>query len=263
MNNSTSVQPTSTSPRSEAVERRIVGGAIRRDELTPADRDEMYGLLQRCFSGTDRTHFERDLSEKETIIVLRDGVDRSMCGFSTLMRLRSTIDGEPIVAFFSGDTIVDPAYWGDTALSRIWGHVVFGEADRIAHYEPGTRVFWFLICSGYKTWRFLPVFFRDYYPSLAGQPSVFHQRLRDRLGCEKFGDEYVPGAGIVRFRCATPLRRGVADITPERLRDPHTAFFARVNPGHAEGDELACLAEITRSNLTRAGRRIVDAGWTG
>jgi hypothetical protein len=262
MNNSTNVPLTSTWQRSDTVERRIGGGAVGRDQLTVADRDEMYALLRRCFSGTDRTRFERDLAEKETVLVLRDTADNSICGFSTLMRLRTRIDDESIVAFFSGDTIVDPAYWGDTALSRMWCHVVFGEADRLARVEPRTRVFWFLICSGYKTWRFLPVFFRDYYPNAAMPTPAFHQRLLDTLGRAKFGDEYLTGDGIVRFHQATPLKRGVADLTSERLRDPHIAFFARKNPGHLDGDELACIAEVSRANLTRAGRRMVDAGWS-
>jgi hypothetical protein len=37
-------------------------------------------------------------------------------------------------------------------------------------------------------------------------------------------------------------------------------FFVRMNPGHAEGDELACIAPISRSNLTRAGIRLLSAG---
>jgi hypothetical protein len=29
------------------------------------------------------------------------------------------------------------------------------------------------------------------------------------------------------------------------------------NPGHADGDELVCLAELSDANLTAAGRRMV------
>jgi hypothetical protein len=35
------------------------------------------------------------------------------------------------------------------------------------------------------------------------------------------------------------------------------SFFAEKNPGHVKGDELACITEISRSNLTRAGERMV------
>ena len=31
-----------------------------------------------------------------------------------------------------------------------------------------------------------------------------------------------------------------------------------MNPGHLDGDELACIAELSRANLTRAGVRMVS-----
>jgi hypothetical protein len=89
-------------------------------------------------------------------------------------------------------------------------------------------------------------------------PTPPHVRdLLDTFGTQRFGDEYLADLGIVRFRNPTPLRRGVAEITEERLRDPRIAFFARMNPGHTQGDELACIAELSRANLTRAGLRMV------
>lgn len=248
---------TSTSPRCE-VARRLVGAVVPTARVTLDERDEMYALLQMYFAGTGRAGFEADLAEKDVAILLRDEASGRIQGFSTLMRLNVQLDATHVVAFFSGDTIVDRDYWGEHVLSRIWGQTVFGEADRILTERPGTPIYWFLICSGYKTWRFLPVFFRHFYPNADAPTPPYFQQLLDRLGTGKFGDQYIPGAGIVRFRAATPLRRGVAEITEERLRDPQVAFFARLNPGHADGDELACVAEISRSNLTRAGLRMIS-----
>src|SRR4029450_8872982 len=117
--------------------------------------------------------------------------------------------------------------------------------------------YWFLICSGYKTWRFLPLFFREFYPNLAAPTPPHIQRLLDMLGTQRFGNEYLPEQGIVRFKKPTPLKHGVAEITGERLLDPRIAFFARMNPGHLYGDELACITRLSRANLTRAGLRMV------
>jgi hypothetical protein len=204
----------------------------------------MYALFESYFAGTDRARFESDLAEKDGVILLRDG--NRIGGFSTF----KWIDDGETVAFFSGDTIVDREYWGETVLSRMWAKIAFAKADQIDR-----KVYWFLISSGYKTWRFLPVFFREFYPH-PDMPTPPHiQRVIDNLGARKFGEQY--DSGIVRFRNATPLRRGVAEITEERLRDPLIAFFARANPGHANGDELACLTEVSRANLTRAGQRMV------
>jgi hypothetical protein len=254
----TTVSLESTSPRSEGT-RRLTGCVVPHTAITLEERRQMFALLRGHFAGTDRERFEADLREKEAVILLRDAQSGRIQGFSTLMRMSMTLDGREIVAFFSGDTIIDRDYWGESTLSRTWGQVVFAEADRIAAEHPGTSIYWFLICSGYKTWRFLPVFFREFYPCADRPTPPGIRRLLDALAARKFGDEYLPSLGIVRFRSATPLRGGVAEITEERLRDPQVAFFARVNPGHAAGDELACLAEISRSNLTRAGLRMIAA----
>jgi hypothetical protein len=257
MNSSMVVQPTSTSPRCDRAGR-LAGSVVPRAFVTRDDRDQMYGLLQAYFCGTDRDRFEADLREKEAVLLLRDADSGRIQGFSTLMRMTASIDEKEVVAFFSGDTIIDREYWGETVLSRLWSQTVFAEAERVVAERPAAAIYWFLICSGYKTWRFLPVFFREFYPNACGPTPPHLQRILDTLGARKFGDQYLPETGIVRLRAATPLRRGIATVTDERLRDPQVAFFARMNPGHARGDELACLTELSRANLTRAGQRMVS-----
>jgi len=140
---------------------------------------------------------------------------------------------------------------------------VFAEADQTRKQSPDTLFYWFLISSGYKTWRYLPIFFLDYspHPELSG--SRFDRTVLRTLAAKKFGDRYHPEAGVIRFHRANPLRPGVAEVTEQRLRDPLVEFFIRMNPGHAQGDELACLARISRSNLTRAGLRLLKTGGRG
>ncbi|MEW5956211.1 MAG: hypothetical protein AB1801_00685 [Chloroflexota bacterium] len=231
----------------------LTGYVQRVEDLCPVQRDQMYTLLTRYFANTTRPGFDRDLAEKEWVIVLTDAATGQMRGFSTLMRLRVTVDGQAVTAFFSGDTIIQREYWGDTALPRLWAQHVFSLAGTIRQ----AKVYWFLICSGYKTYRFLSVFFRVFYPNYQQCPPPAIKKLLDTLGRLKFPTEYDPAAGVVRLAQRTPLRPGVAEITARHLKDPHIAFFAAANPGHIYGDELACLAEIDPANLTPAGRRML------
>ena len=53
------------------------------------------------------------------------------------------------------------------------------------------------------------------------------------------------------------LRDDIAPITAERLTDPHVRFFVERNSGHAQGDELCCLAPLTRANFTPAAYRVI------
>jgi hypothetical protein len=223
-------------------------------DLGEGERGAMRRLLGRYFDGVDPGRFEADLAEKEWAILLHDATGE-LRGFSTLMRLRQVVDGRRVLAFFSGDTIIERDFWGDDELPRQWGRLVFP----LAAAEPDAEAYWFLICSGYKTYRFLPVFYREFYPAAGRAMPAAARRVLDALATAKFGAAYDPVRGVVRLAGATPLRDGVAEITPRRLRDPHVAFFVAANPGHARGDELACLVRLHRDNVTRAGRRML--GW--
>ena len=229
-------------------------GHIRRPvELTPPQREGMAELLAHYFANVTQSQFEADLAEKEWVILLTDTASGQIQGFSTLMQLSLTVNDQPIVAFFSGDTIIHRDYWGEAELPRLWGRHVFSLAENIHD----ARVFWFLISSGYKTYRFLPVFFREFYPTYLQPTPPAIKRILDALACLKFPTEYDAERGIIRFAKAAPLRPGVAEITERRLKDPHVAFFVAANPGHAEGDQLPCLVELTRANITAAGQRML------
>jgi hypothetical protein len=238
------------SPPSET--RRLVGTVVPVPALNATHKAQMFALLSDYFLGVTRERFERDLSEKESAILLLDA-SGDVKGFTTLMRLRATVDGQRIVAFFSGDTIVAREHWNESELPRVWSRHVFAQAEKLHD----ARVYWFLISSGYKTYRFLSVFYRDFFPTFRRATPPFEQRVLNALAFQKFPREYDCASGIVRFAEPTPLRAGVAEISARRLADPHVAFFLKANPRHADGDELACLAELTRSNLTAAGRRMV------
>ncbi len=241
MNNLMSASRTSSLPRSEVVPVATLGDT---------EREQMFLLLTDYFEGVTRERFEADLAEKESVILLRDDA-ATIKGFTTIMRMRTVVEDEPVAAFFSGDTIVARDCWGESELPRLWSRHVFAVRARMTE----RRVYWFLISSGYKTYRFLSVFFREFYPTYRGPAPKFEQRALDALARQKFAGEYAQG--VVRFAASTPLRAGVAAVTAERLRDPHVAFYIRANPGHARGDELACLCPLEHSNLTTAGQRMV------
>ncbi|HEX9926492.1 MAG TPA: hypothetical protein VGD99_27835 [Anaerolineae bacterium] len=243
-----------TAPPDQAPESGRLAGSIQTPAmLTPAQRDRMVVLLGGYFTNVTRPHFDSDLAEKEWVVLLTDAATGQIQGFSTLMRLETTVDGQRIVAFFSGDTIIARDYWGETELPRLWGRHVFDLAAAI----PDIPAYWFLISSGYKTYRFLPVFFREFYPTYRCPTPPQLKRRLDALAQLKFPATYDPDQGLIRFDTPAPLRPGVAAITEQRLKNPHVAFFVAANPGHVHGDQLACLVELSEANLTAAGRRML------
>lgn len=258
MLNLTAAQPAWKSRRSEPSG--LIPDVVPRDRLTTSDRQQMYQLLAGYFQNTSVSQFESDIAEKDTAIVLRDREENRIVGFSTLLMMPAMVAGRHVVGFFSGDTIIARECWGSSLLGRLWLQTVFREKERLHRECPDALFYWFLISSGYKTWRYLPVFFHEYLPHPDLPASRFDRLVLRTLATKKFGDQYHADSGVVRFRRANPLRPGVAEITEQRLRDPMVNFFVRINPGHAEGDELTCLAALSRSNLTSAGVRLLDAG---
>jgi hypothetical protein len=238
--------------RSQHYERGLSGDVRCVESLSLEKRGEMLSLMARYFSNVSRSVFERDLSEKEWCVVLTDGSGR-IKGFSTMMLMRATVEGRPVAAVYSGDTIVDREHWGESLLSRLWARHAFG----LAAVVRGAPLYWFLVSSGYKTYRFLTTFFREFHPAYGRPVPPETKRIMDALAHSRFPGQYDPETGIVRPENATPLRPGVADVTDRRLSDPHVAFFVSANPGHARGDELVCLTELTPENLTPAGRRML------
>lgn len=234
---------------------RLLSAVHPRADLSPEQVDRMYELLASHFEGTDRAAFERDLAEKEWVVLLADpaGV---LLGFSTLMAIETVVEGLPLRAFFSGDTIVHREHWGDPALAMVWGNFVLAEAAR----RPDLRTFWFLISKGFRTYRFLPLYFKRFFPRHDEAPPALEQAILDHLATLKFPGSYDALTGVIRFSGTKDrLRDDLADIPQGRLNDPHVRFFLERNPGYAEGDELACLAEIHPANLTAAAQRVTRA----
>jgi hypothetical protein len=139
------------------------------------------------------------------------------------------------------------------ALARTWIHSV----RRVASAAAG-EVYWLLLTSGYRTYRFLPVFFRAFYPRFDRETPASERALLEVLARERFGSQYDSAAGVVRFTCPQILADDLVVVPPGRTADAHVRHFLARNPGFVSGDELVCLTRIDDDNLTPAGRRMAD-----
>ena len=224
----------------------LLGEVKATSDLSREDTERMFELMDLHFDGMDRSRFDADLKEKETVLTLRHPDDMTIQGFSTSMCIDTDVDGVPVRAIYSGDTIINREYWGEKTLGTIWlRHVL-----NVQQSCPERRVFWFLISMGYKTYRLMRLFFKDYWPRYSAETPSFEQSLIDHLGNAKFGDNYKSEGGIITFGgTREKLRCGVADVDEARRKDRDIAFFVNRNPGWMNGDELVCVAEIHPDNL--------------
>lgn len=229
----------------------LTSRVVARSALNGVARAAMFALLARHFDGVTPEGFARDLAEKNRVILLERAGE--LVGFSTLLVYETTFAGEPVSVVYSGDTIVARDAWGTSALPRAWINAV----NQLRAAFPRGRYYWLLLTSGFRTYRFLPVFWREFWPRADAPFPPELQELRDQLARERFNGAFDPAAGIVRFVRPQRLRAGLAAVPTGRDADPHVAFFLAQNPGHVAGDELVCLTELSAANLTPAGRRMV------
>ncbi|MDY0060093.1 MAG: hypothetical protein RBU45_09810 [Myxococcota bacterium] len=214
---------------------------VPRSHLAPALIDRMWTLFSAHYADVDRTAFEADLAGKDDVVLLRSPADDELQGFSTLQRLHLTLAGRPVRVLFTGDTIVAPAYWGQTALQRAFLAYAIGWWLR----QPTVPLWWFLITKGYKTYLLLTRNFPVHWPRHDRPTPPDALLLLDACARAKFPETWVPERGILAHAGRYGrLREEVAPIDARLAAAPDVRFFLERNPGHAAGDELVCLGRI-------------------
>ncbi|NET71879.1 MAG: hypothetical protein F6K62_13385 [Sphaerospermopsis sp. SIO1G2] len=222
------------------------------EKLQSSDRTAMYTLLQSHFQGITWNAFEIDLEHKNWVLLLKDETSNILKGFSTLKFCQKTVNGENVSVVYSGDTIVDPSAWSSPTLPQSW----IAAINFLRHHYAVEKLYWLLICSGFRTYRFLPVFWHNFYPRYNLQTPGEIAKIMGSLAKQYYGDFYQENHGIVRFPYPQTLREGLIEVPSGRETNPHVQFFLAKNPGHVNGDELVCFTEINYDNLTRAGKRM-------
>lgn len=208
---------------------------------------QMYKVFSQYYENTSWEVFLHDLSKKTGAFILRNPTGR-VVGFSTVMTCRIQVGGRPVHGVFSGDTIIERAYWGSRALQLEFFKFLIAEKAR----HPLRPIYWFLISKGFKTYLLLANNFYTYFPRHDGQDEylgdivdayceqmfpAYYQRERRLLD---FGHDY------------SPLRGDVAEIT-ERMRHENSKirFFEGCNPEWRRGTELPCVGEVSWKDLLR------------
>jgi hypothetical protein len=230
----------------------VVGETRRAADLTPDELRACFGLLQRLFLGVSWEGFLRDLEEKDDVMFLRDAATGEIGGFSTLAELEVDVAGERVPVVFSGDTAVLPEYRTSFAL----GQELARHFHRASERSPGRPVSYVLISKGWRTYRLMPFFFREFFPCHDAETPPFERALIDTFGASRYPGRYA--AGVIRSagEPAPRVRPDGVDAVPTR-GDPHMEFFLRVNDRYLEGDELVCTARIHPTNYTGRMRRLL------
>lgn len=228
----------------------LYGEVIDRALLDEEDINTMFCLMNEFYDNVSMKVFQEDLSEKDHCILLKDETG-DIKGFSTQKIMCVDIGQKKVWGVFSGDTIIHRDYWGSLELFKVFAqyYVRYGE-----NYD---SFYWFLISKGYKTYKMLPLFFKDFYPRFDKETPEFELAVMKAFGNKKYPLEYDAKRGVIVYGGKRDkLKEGVADILEKQLKDKNIEFFTRINPGYVDGDDLVCLAKLSRDNFNQTAQRL-------
>ncbi len=243
---------------------KLYGRLVRVADVSSLDIEEMFAIFGRYYLNVTWDGFLRDFQEKSHVILLRERKTNKIRGFTTLKTFETKVDGREIAGLFSGDTVIERDFWGQSALRSAFCRLLIATWWKNLIATGGRRpCYWFLISKGYKTYLLLTNNFPTHWPRFDRVTPDF-----ERAVMRQFAEKLYPGrlrarslegfgaqageACVLPFAAGAPcLREGVAPIREELLQNSNVRFFSLANPGWREGHELCCLAPIGPSVFTR------------
>lgn len=213
-------------------------------ELAPAQVKRMFFLMSQHYDGVTEDLFLHDLANKQWAGLLKDEQDQIQ-GFTTFVMNPRNCQTAFYNIVFSGDTIIARQYWGTFELVRGTAYT-FG---RMLAMDLQKKLFWYLMSKGHRTYMYLPLFFRRFYPSCDPQRQSDDFDIANRCSEILYPDDWYAAKGIVAFKEKHgQLKSELAVGTLRKKEHPHVEFFLEKNPEFGRGDELVCITELHPSN---------------
>ncbi len=225
-------------------------------EIKVEDQLRMFRLMDENYDCVEFSAFTKDLSAKDYVSLLIDK-NKDIQGFSTYALNPSGTGSGHYNILFSGDTIINPGYWGSRIMAKSWAEVVGGLLKKY----PEKKLYWLLISKGHRTFMYLPIFFSDFVPhfNMSGKEEL--NEIARKTAVKIFGEYYQADTGVIRFeRSQGQLKKSLAHKTHEKQRNEWVSFFLKKNPDFGRGVELVCLAEISEANLKPVAWRMICQG---
>ncbi|MES2090857.1 MAG: hypothetical protein V4532_12880 [Pseudomonadota bacterium] len=216
---------------------------------------QMYDLYAKYYENTSLDVFLSDLSKKSGVILVTRAANDEIVGFSTQTFFDIQVEGKRVRGIFSGDTIIEQAYWGNNALANTFYRRLIIERFK----RPFVPFYWFLISKGYKTYLLMTNNFYNYYPNVNGKDDQY-RRITDAYCQQLFPEAFDREKMLLDFgESYVRLKGDVASITPDLASaNPHIAFFEKVNPSWRRGTEVPCLAACDYESVFRS---MIDVPW--
>ena len=211
--------------------------------LGEAVKREMASLYLANYDGSSEELFFHDLSSKDEALLVQ--MAGKLVGFTTLRFFEREWQTRRILVVYSGDTVVEREHWGQQALAFDW----ITRMGALKRDRPDLTLYWLLLVKGHRTFRYLPLFAKTFYPHWSVDRSDL-KPLADALASEMFPEDYNPATGVVELRQSRGhLAADIALPSPDEMQKDDVRFFLERNPGYRRGHELVCMCEVEAFNM--------------
>ncbi|MBK6265502.1 hypothetical protein JKA74_10675 [Marivirga sp. S37H4] len=226
-------------------------------DIHNVQRKRMFELMHACYNKVEERNFLADLEKKHWAGLISDQ-DGTVQGFTTFAINPKGVGGEEYHVLFSGDTVIAPEYWGTQIMRDGWCKAV----GSIIAADPSKPWYWYLLSKGHRTYMFLPLFFKEYFPSIektAVEGKL--EKIAAEVSAKLYGHYWKPDEGVIRFdESQGELKQEWIEASYQKKGSSFVQFFLQKNPGFHQGEELVCVAQLHPDNILRSAKMIVLEG---
>jgi hypothetical protein len=230
---------------------RIVTQVTRTGRLRQADWDDIWVLTSEFFD-VEREYSETELRRRQNIALFR--MDGALVGMAALDVYPAEFRGRKL-AFIATPHVLIREHWRGRNLIQKLGLRTFLAARLRFPFRP---IYWFFDTLSYKSYLLLTRNFETYWPRHDEPTPEPRAALIDQLATRTYGPAWRPARGVAVRSGQKRLRETAAPLVLNADTAPDLAFFARANPGHAEGDMLICLCPLTAKNWVSVARKALQ-----
>jgi hypothetical protein len=227
---------------------RITTSVHATGSLSAAQWEEVWQLTTE-FYDVERDFAEAELRRRQTIAMFR--MNGALLGMAAIDTYPAEFRGRKLAVISTAHVLLRENWRGRNLVQKL-GVRSFLKA-RLRY--PLRPIYWFFDTFSYKSYLLLPRNFRAFWPRYDQPTPEPRAALIDQLATQTYGPAWRPARGVAVRSGQKRLRETAAPMNLGPDAEPDLEFFARANPGHAEGDMLICLCPLTASNWLSLARR--------
>jgi hypothetical protein len=227
---------------------RIVTLVTETSRLTRADWDDIWVLTSEFFD-VEREYSETELRRRQRIATFR--MEGALVGMAALDVYPAEFRGRKLAVIATPHVLIREHWRGRGLIQKLGARTYL--ATRLRY--PFRPIYWFFDTLSYKSYLLLTRNFATFWPRHEMPTPEPRAALIDQLATRTYGPAWRPARGVAVRSGRKRLRDTAAPLVVSDDTAPDLAYFARANPGHAEGDMLICLCPLTLSNWLSVARK--------